>query len=109
MNTDLDEVAQDPRVGSVDFFRRMPKTRVDSRIGPTLTPNFYYRISTARLTMLAPTRAHRPRTCPSPPSDGVEEAFARREGRRRCGRRLLPRGRAAVRVRIRPSMKEDQP
>jgi hypothetical protein len=61
MNTDLDEVAQDPRVSSVDFFRRMPKTRVDSRIGPTLTPNFYYRISTTRLTMLAPTKAIRAR------------------------------------------------
>lgn len=61
MKTDLDEVAQDPRVSSVDFFRSMPKTRVDSRIGPTLTPNFYYRISTVRLTMLAPTKAIRAR------------------------------------------------
>ncbi|MFJ4678592.1 acetoacetate decarboxylase family protein [Kitasatospora sp. NPDC088783] len=61
MDTDLDEVVRDPRVSSVDFFRRMPKSRVDSRIGPTLTPNFYYRISTARLTMLAPTRAVRAR------------------------------------------------
>lgn len=61
MDTDLDEVARDPRVSSVDFFRRMPKSRVDSRIGPTLTPNFYYRLSTARLTMLAPTRAIRAR------------------------------------------------
>ncbi|MEV4152755.1 acetoacetate decarboxylase family protein [Nocardia salmonicida] len=61
MNTDLDEVAQDPAVSSVEFFRRMPKTRVDSRIGPTLTPNFYYRISTTRLTMLAPTKAIRAR------------------------------------------------
>ncbi|MGA5319202.1 acetoacetate decarboxylase family protein [Streptomyces seoulensis] len=61
METDLDEVARDPRVSGVDFFRRLPKTRVDSPIGPTLTPNFYYRISTARLTMLAPTRAIRSR------------------------------------------------
>lgn len=61
MDTDLDEIARDPRVSSVDFFRAMPKTRVDSRIGPTLTPNFYYRISTARLTMLAPTKAIRAR------------------------------------------------
>ncbi|MFJ8133443.1 acetoacetate decarboxylase family protein [Streptomyces hydrogenans] len=61
MDTDLDEVERDPRVSSVDFFRRMPKSRVDSRIGPTLTPNFYYRISTARLTMLAPTKAIRTR------------------------------------------------
>ncbi len=61
MRTDLDEVARDPRVSSVDFFRRLPKTAVESRIGPTLTPNFYYRASTARLTMLARSRAIRPR------------------------------------------------
>ncbi|MGV9413582.1 acetoacetate decarboxylase family protein [Nocardia sp. NPDC003693] len=61
MNTDLDAVATDPRVPGVDFFRRLPKTRVDSPIGPTWTPNFYYRISTARLTMLAPLRAIRAR------------------------------------------------
>ncbi|MEV4225480.1 acetoacetate decarboxylase family protein [Nonomuraea sp. NPDC049725] len=61
MDTDLDEVARDPRVSSVDFFRRLPKTPVDSPIGPTLTPNFYYRVSTARLTMPAPSRAIRGR------------------------------------------------
>ncbi|MFJ9536119.1 acetoacetate decarboxylase family protein [Streptomyces sp. NPDC101225] len=61
MNTDLDEIANDPRVSDVDFFRRLPKTEVASPIGATLTPNFYYRISTARLTMLARTRAIRTR------------------------------------------------
>ncbi|NEA49132.1 acetoacetate decarboxylase family protein [Streptomyces sp. SID10815] len=61
MDTDLDEVARDPRVSGVDFFRELPKTKVDSAIGPTLTPNFYYRVSTARLTMLAPSRAIRAR------------------------------------------------
>ncbi|MEU4089467.1 acetoacetate decarboxylase family protein [Streptomyces aureus] len=61
MATDLDEVAKDPRVSSVDFFRQLPKTKVDSAIGSTLTPNFYYAISTARLTMLAPSRAIRSR------------------------------------------------
>ncbi|MEU1199691.1 acetoacetate decarboxylase family protein [Streptomyces sp. NPDC005813] len=61
MNTDLDEVARDPRVSGVDFFRRLPKTKVDSPIGATLTPNFYYRISTARITMLARSRAIRTR------------------------------------------------
>lgn len=61
MNTDLDEVSRDPLVSSVEFFRHLPKTKVESRIGPTLTPNYYYRISTARLTMLAPTRAIRAR------------------------------------------------
>ncbi|MFD7671901.1 acetoacetate decarboxylase family protein [Streptomyces anulatus] len=61
MNPNLDEIARDPRVSSVDFFRALPKIKVDSPIGPTLTPNFYYTISTARLTMLAPTRAIRAR------------------------------------------------
>ncbi|WP_019972388.1 acetoacetate decarboxylase family protein [Mycobacterium sp. 141] len=61
MDTDLDEVASDPRVSGVDFFRKLPKTRVESPIGPTLTPNFYHRISTARLTMVAPARAIRAR------------------------------------------------
>lgn len=61
MDTDLDEVALDPRVSGVDFFRRLPKARVDSPIGSTLTPNFYYRISTARLTMIAPSGAVRAR------------------------------------------------
>ncbi|MGW4724288.1 acetoacetate decarboxylase family protein [Streptomyces sp. NPDC004291] len=61
MAPDLDAIARDPRVSGVDFFRRMPKVKVDSPIGPTLTPNFYYAISTARLTMLAPSRAIRAR------------------------------------------------
>ncbi|MER7665757.1 acetoacetate decarboxylase family protein [Streptomyces sp. NPDC096193] len=61
MNTDLEEVARDPRVSSVDFFRQLPKIKVESPIGPTLTPNFYYSVSTARLTMLAPSRAIRTR------------------------------------------------
>ncbi|MEV0685640.1 acetoacetate decarboxylase family protein [Nocardia sp. NPDC050378] len=61
METDLDIVAQDPRVSSVDFFRRLPKTKVDSPIGPTFTPNFYYRVSNARLTMLARSSAIRAR------------------------------------------------
>ncbi|MFD6250396.1 acetoacetate decarboxylase family protein [Streptomyces roseolus] len=61
MNPDLDEIARDPRVSSVDFFRRLPKIKVDSPIGPTLTPNFYYTVSTARLTMAAPSKAIRAR------------------------------------------------
>ncbi|MEV5315739.1 acetoacetate decarboxylase family protein [Streptomyces sp. NPDC052610] len=61
MNPDLDEIARDPRVSGVDFFRQLPKIKVDSPIGPTLTPNFYYSVSTARLTMLAPSRAIRTR------------------------------------------------
>lgn len=61
MDTDLDVVAADPRVSSVDFFRQLPKTRVASPIGETLTPNFYYRISTSRLVMVAPSRAIRTR------------------------------------------------
>lgn len=61
MDTPLDEVAADPRVPGVDFFRSLPKTRVDSPIGTTRTPNFYYAMSSARLTMLAPSSAIRER------------------------------------------------
>ncbi|WP_432086411.1 acetoacetate decarboxylase family protein [Streptomyces sp. bgisy095] len=61
MAPDLDAIARDPRVSGVDFFRKLPKIKVDSPIGPTLTPNFYYTMSSARLTMLAPTRAIRAR------------------------------------------------
>jgi hypothetical protein len=53
-NPNLDEVAQDPAAGNVDFFRRIPKQRVASRIGPTWAPNFYYRSSSVQLLMLAP-------------------------------------------------------
>jgi hypothetical protein len=61
MNPDLDEVASDPRVRDVDFFRGLSKTQVDSPIGPTYTPNFYYRMSSTRLTMLARSSAIRSR------------------------------------------------
>ncbi|NNM48111.1 acetoacetate decarboxylase family protein [Knoellia koreensis] len=61
MQTDLDEVARDPRVPGVDWFRDQPKTEVQSNIGPTFTPNFYYAISTARLVMVAPTHRLRRR------------------------------------------------
>ncbi len=61
MDTDLDEVAKDSRVPGVDFFRTLPKTEVHSAIGPTRTPNFYYAMSKAQLTYLAPTWALRSR------------------------------------------------
>ncbi|MEU3610391.1 acetoacetate decarboxylase family protein [Streptomyces sp. NPDC035033] len=61
MQTDLDEVAKDPRVAGVEFFRNQPKVEVQSNIGPTFTPNFYYAMSNARLTMIAPTHAIRQR------------------------------------------------
>jgi hypothetical protein len=54
MNPDLDEVARDPAAGNVDFFRRIPKQQVQSRVGPTWAPNFYYRSSSVRLLFLAP-------------------------------------------------------
>ena len=80
MNPDLDEVARDPRVGTVEFFRRLPKIKVDSPIGPTHTPNFYYRASTARLTFLAPSSAIRSRLprelAPLEVAPGVGLAFA---------------------------------
>jgi hypothetical protein len=61
MDVPLDEVAADPRVSSVDFFRVLPKTQVQSPIGATRTPNFYYAMSSARLTMVAPSSAIRRR------------------------------------------------
>jgi hypothetical protein len=61
MDTDLDEVAKDPRVRSVDFFRSLAKTEVQSAIGPTRTPNFYYSMSKAQLTYVAPAAAVRSR------------------------------------------------
>ncbi|MFO6454524.1 MULTISPECIES: acetoacetate decarboxylase family protein [unclassified Aeromicrobium] len=61
MDTDLDVVAADPRVRTVDFFESLSKTEVQSAIGPTRTPNFYYAMSKAQLTFLAPTKALRSR------------------------------------------------
>lgn len=55
-NPDLDEVAKDPAVGNIDFFRRIPKVMVPSRIGLIWAPNFYYRISNVQALMLAPLR-----------------------------------------------------
>ena len=39
MNPDLDAVARDPAAGNIDFFRRIPKRQVASRVGPTWAPN----------------------------------------------------------------------
>ena len=61
MDTDLDEVAEDARVRTVDFFRALPKTEVRSAVGPTRTPNFYYAMSKAQITYLAPAKALRSR------------------------------------------------
>ncbi len=55
-NPDLDEVAKDPAAGNIDFFRRIPKVMVASRIGPTWAPNFYYRTSNVQALMLAPLK-----------------------------------------------------
>ncbi|QBR02264.1 acetoacetate decarboxylase [Paraburkholderia pallida] len=54
MNPNLDEVARDPRAGNIDYFRRIPKQLLDSRVGPTWAPNFYYRTSNIQLLFLAP-------------------------------------------------------
>ncbi|AJE47078.1 acetoacetate decarboxylase family protein [Celeribacter indicus] len=53
-NPDLDEVARDPAAGNIDFFRRIPKQKVASRVGPVWAPNFYYRSSSVQVLMLAP-------------------------------------------------------
>lgn len=55
MNPDLDEVARDPAVGpDIDFFRKIPKKLVDSRVGQVYAPNFYYRTKSIQLVFLAP-------------------------------------------------------
>lgn len=54
MNPDLNEIARDPAAGNIDWFRRIPKQQVDSRVGPIWAPNFYYRTSNVQLLMLAP-------------------------------------------------------
>lgn len=53
-NPNLDEVARDPAVGNIDWFRRIPKIQVESRVGPIWAPNFYYRASIVQANMLAP-------------------------------------------------------
>ncbi len=57
MKTDLDAMLKDERVTSVDFFKALEKREVMSPIGPTMTPNYYYRTWTARLVMTAPVSA----------------------------------------------------
>ncbi|MDE2419701.1 MAG: acetoacetate decarboxylase [Gammaproteobacteria bacterium] len=54
MNPNLDEVARDPAVGNINFFRKIPKQLVESRVGPIWAPNFYYRTNSIQLLMLAP-------------------------------------------------------
>jgi hypothetical protein len=56
MNPNLDEVAQDPAAGNIDFFRKIPKQMVESRVGPVWAPNFYYRTSNVQVLMLAPIK-----------------------------------------------------
>lgn len=56
MNPDLDQVAQDPAAGNIDFFRKTPKQLVESRVGPVWAPNFYYRSGNVQVLMLAPLK-----------------------------------------------------
>lgn len=53
-NPDLDTVARDPAAGKIDWFRRIPKQKVQSRVGPVWAPNFYYRSSSVQLLLAAP-------------------------------------------------------
>lgn len=54
MNPDLDVVAQDPAAGNIDFFRRIQKSLVATRVGPAWSPNFFYRTSSVQALFLAP-------------------------------------------------------
>lgn len=75
MKADLDDVARDPGVAGVEFFRGLPKRVVESPIGPTSTPNYYYAMSIVQIGMLAPVgaiRARLPRDLqPLQPAPGV--------------------------------------
>ncbi|OBT60991.1 hypothetical protein VE03_09731 [Pseudogymnoascus sp. 23342-1-I1] len=66
MNPNLDEVARNPAVGQdIDFFWKIPKKLVDSRVGRIYAPNFYYRTSSVQLLFLAPLDRLKPKL-PSP-------------------------------------------
>ena len=54
MNPDLDEVVKDPMVDDVSFCRRIPKRKVQSRVGEAWAPNFYYKTGTVQLVIKAP-------------------------------------------------------
>lgn len=54
MNPDLNQVAKDPEVGNVDFFKKIPKQQVETRVGKVWSPNYYYRTSNVQVLMLAP-------------------------------------------------------
>ncbi|ENX15504.1 hypothetical protein F895_02050 [Acinetobacter sp. CIP 64.2] len=56
MHPDLDQVAQDPAAGNIDFFRKIPKKLLESRVGPVWAPNFYYRSANVQVLMLAPLK-----------------------------------------------------
>lgn len=47
---------KDQAAGNIDFFRRIPKIMVPSRIDPTWAPNFYYRASNVQVLLLAPLK-----------------------------------------------------
>jgi hypothetical protein len=55
MNPNLDEVARDPAVGpDIDFFWKIPKKLIGSRVGQIFAPNFYYRTRSVQLVFLVP-------------------------------------------------------
>ena len=54
MNPDLNEVTKIPEAGNLDFFRKIPKQQVETRVGKVWSPNYYYRTKNVQLLMLAP-------------------------------------------------------
>ena len=53
MKLDLGAVARDPAAGRIDFFRRVPNQKVNSRAGRVWAPNFFYRACSAQFLHLA--------------------------------------------------------
>ena len=65
MNPNIDDVACDPAVGpDIEFFRKIPKRLVDSRVGRIYAPNFYYRTRSVQLVFIAPLDSLKPKLPP---------------------------------------------
>lgn len=104
MQADLDEVAKDPAVRSVDFFKGLPKRVIESPVGKTSTPNYYYATRTFQVVMLAPIAAVRSRLpdrlAPLQPAPGFGLAVLAFYAYDVCD--IDPYNEAAVAIAVRP-------
>ncbi|PWN34904.1 uncharacterized protein FA14DRAFT_184292 [Meira miltonrushii] len=58
MNPDLEKIKQIPEITCKDFsfFQENPKKEVTTKIGPTWSPNYYYKMKSVQFVMLAPIK-----------------------------------------------------